>query len=450
MLRKEIVDKIILKLINEEKIYQGTYKDSQSGMIVINETINLKVNSIAKSLAAAANSTQGLEWSSYGSNNKNVSSMIKIHKKNDVTTSIYQDIPASEAYACIVESMYKISEEYTEQMLLDILDDVLKCSDLNTKLFLARVKEYSMLLIRQNLISWSKKNSKGKLIGREVADMIHQDDEGNEISFIESQTSTTAGTRDVVIELFGGDYHDSRVDWIVENLDSIFTKNQCEYLRGTKKKEMNSKDVYKIKKNMQKRLLNALEKEFGSINNRLISIRRDMKKIEKVLESENFIAAIFKNTSKKLVTEGKETIIDNALSEYCNPSDMKKFINADIKTHELCKPLRVALYKKLGDLIEAEEKWINYNPEPLKGTELVKVYNDDNEVVAMVTAKEKEKIYQESLIYECVSYKDDSVVQNAIMKLESKNKKYKLWFSNLVTLEKSEYEFEKYNKKEKK
>ena len=147
---------------------------------------------------------------------------------------------------------------------------------------------------------------------------------------------------------------------------------------------------------------------------------------------------------------GKATVVDEALAEFCSPTDMRKFRTADVITPELIKPLRVALFKKLGDLIEAEERWANYNPEPLVGTELVKVYDGD-EVVAMVTAKEKEKIYQASITSPCLTYKDNKKVKEALIKLESKKNYEKskgLWFSDMVNQNavKSECEFEDYHK----
>ena len=164
--------------------------------------------------------------------------------------------------------------------------------------------------MKKYLTSSSKKDRNGKLIGREVADMVTSDDEGNVVSFIESQSSTSAGTRDAVIELFGGDYHDSRVDWIVDNLDSIFTKNQCEYLRGTKQKEMTKQDKSKIRKNMQNRLLKTYEKEFGTINHKLVSIRAEIRKIESILDAKDFVKALFNNVSSQKETLGKMTIAD--------------------------------------------------------------------------------------------------------------------------------------------
>lgn len=448
-MKKEIINNIIEKLVIESKTENGTYIDTFNGMEVVNENINFKAASIFATLANYANATQGLEWASYGTENKNTGSKIVIHKNQEDGFGIYQDIPASEAYASIIEAMHHIAKDYSIEQLETVLEGVETNSEV-TKIFLGRVKEYATFLIKKYLTSSSKKDRNGKLIGREVADMVTSDDEGNVVSFIEGQSSTSAGTRDAVIELFGGDYHDSRVDWIVDNLDSIFTKNQCEYLRGTKQKEMTKQDKSKIRKNMQNRLLKALEKEFGTINHRLISLRAEIRKIESILEAKDFVKALFNNVSSERETMGKVTVVDEALAEFCSPTDMRKFRTADVITPELIKPLRVALFKKLGDLIEAEERWANYNPEPLVGTELVKVYDGD-EVVAMVTAKEKEKIYQASITSPCLTYKDNKKVEEALIKLESKKNYEKskgLWFSDIVNQNavKSECEFEDYHK----
>lgn len=452
-MKREIINNIIEKLVVENKIENGTYIDTFNGIEVVNENINFKVTSIFATLANYANATQGLEWASYGTENKNIGSKVVIHKSQDDTFSIYQDIPASEAYASIIEGMHHIANNYSIEQLEMVLEGIETNSDI-TKIFLGRVKEYATFLIKNYLISPSKKDRGGKLIGREVTDMITSDNEGNAVSFIESQTSTSTGTRNAVIELFGGDYHDSRVDWIVDNLDSIFTKNQCEYLRGTKQKEMTKQDKSKIRKNMQNRLLKTYEKEFGTINHKLVSIRAEIRKIESILDAKDFVKALFNNVSSQKETLGKMTIADEVLAEFCSPTDMKKFLTANIKTPELIKPLRVALFKRLGDLIEAEIRWENYNPEPLVGTELVKVYEGD-EVVAMVTAKEKEKIYQASITSPCLIYKDKKKVEEALIKLKAKKdyeKSKGLWFSDIVNQNsaKADLEFEGYyNKKTK-
>lgn len=453
-MKREIINNIIERLVVENKIENGTYIDTFNGMEVTNENINFRATSIFATLANYANATQGLEWASYGTENKNTGSKVVIHKNQEDGFSIYQDIPASEAYASIIEGMHHISKDYSIEQLEMVLEGI-GTDSVITKIFLGRVKEYATLLIKNYLTSPSKKDRSGKLIGREVADMVTSDDEGNAVSFIESQSSTTAGTRNAVIELFGGDYHDSRVDWIVDNLDSIFTKNQCEYLRGTKQKEMTKQDKSKIRKNMQNRLLKAYEKEFGTVNHKLISVRAEIRKIESILEAKDFVKALFNNVSSERETLGKMTIADEALAEFCSPTDMKKFLIADAKTPELIKPLRVALFKKLGELIKAEERWENYKPEPLVGTELVKVYEGDK-VVAMVTAKEKEKIYQASITSAYLSYKNDKIVKDALTRLESKKNYEKskgLWFSNIVNQNavRAELEFEGYhNKKNKK
>ena len=213
---------------------------------------------------------------------------------------------------------------------------------------------------------------------------------------------------------------------------------------------MTKQDKSKIRKNMQNRLLKALEKEFGTINHRLISIRAEIRKIESILEAKDFVKALFNNVSPERETLEKMTVADEALAEFCSPTDMRKFRTADVITPELIKPLRIALFKKLGDLIEAEQRWENYNPEPLVGTQLVRVYEGDK-VVAMVTAKEKEEIYQASIISPCLSYKSDKKVKEALIKLESKKNYEKskgLWFSDMVNQNavKSECEFEDYHK----
>ena len=74
----------------------------------------------------------------------------------------------------------------------------------------------------------------------------------------------------------------------------------------------------------------------------------------------------------------------------------------------------------------------------------------------MVTAKEKEKIYQASITSPCLIYKDKKKVEEVLIKLESKKNYEKskgLWFSDIVNQNatKAVLEFEGYhNKKNKK
>ena len=108
----ELLAGIAETLMTERKYEIGSYKDTENGLLVIEESIAIQPKNLFKNLADEMNTKHEIEWASYGKGNKN--RQIK-----------YTDIPASETYASIWESMLVIADEYTIEDL-EIIAEYLK------------------------------------------------------------------------------------------------------------------------------------------------------------------------------------------------------------------------------------------------------------------------------------------------------------------------------------
>lgn len=427
MSKQSIINEIIEVLIEEKRIETGTIVDSYNGMEFIDERITLVPTSIMRTLANQANTKHQLEWGSY--DDKTMSTQEKL-----------RDIPASEAYASVYEAILVIAEEYEEEELEEIYNNLLyKDKQVDNDLvaiFLAKTKTLAETYIKNYLISSTKKDRNGKIIGNtEYTDscLTTIDEQGNEVSFLDSKESIAKGTRSALVELFGDNSESALNTWFMDNHERILTKKQVQYIND--ELEINPQQAYSFRKGIEKRVLKALQEEFninGTNHDRLLKLYNDRKILEEVLESKDFVTAVSKRLSKEREYEGMATIIDEALAEYCELKETKAYRTAKIKTKEIIKPLRIALFKKLNEVNIAIEQWENFKPEKLEATTKV--------LSSGVSVKDMKKAYLESLKNPVVSYKDAKIYRMAINKsISAKNSSYpkEIWFSDIARVQDS-------------
>lgn len=422
MSKQTIINEIIEVLIEEKRIETGTVVDSYNEMEFIEERITLVPNSIMRTLANQASSKHQLEWGSY--NDRTMSTQEKL-----------RDIPASEAYASVYEAILVVAEEYEEDDLEEIYNNLIyqdeQVDNDLVAIFLAKTKALAENYIKNYLISSTKKDRNGKIIGNtEYTDscLTTIDEQGNEVSFLDSKESTTKGTRSAMVELFGDNSESALNTWFIENHERILTKKQVQYIND--ELEINAQQAYSFRKGIEKRVLKALQGEFninGANHDRLLKLYNERKILEEVLEAKDFESAVSKRLSKEREYEGMATIVDEALAEYCDIKETKAYKTAIIKTKEVIKPLRIALFKKLNEVNLAIEKWENFKPKKLEATTKV--------LSSGISVKDMKKAYQESLKSPVVIYKDDKVYRIALNKsISAKNSSYpkEVWFSEIA------------------
>lgn len=422
MSKQTIINEIVELLIEERRIETGTIVDGYNGMEYIDERITLVPNSIMRTLANQANTKHHLEWGSY--NDKTMNNQEKL-----------RDIPASEAYASVYEAILVVAEDYDEDELEEIYNNLIyqdeQVDNSLVAIFMAKTKALAETYIKNYLISSTKKDRNGKIIGNtEYTDscLTTVDEQGNEVSFLDSKESTAKGTRSAMVELFGDNSESALNTWFMDNHERILTKKQVQYIND--ELEINAQQAYSFRKGIEKRVLKALQEEFninGANHDRLLKLYNERKILEEVLEAKDFETAISKRLSKEREYEGMATIVDEALAEYCDLKETKAYRTAKIKTKEVIKPLRVALFKKLNEVNLAIERWENFKPQKLEATTKI--------LSSGVSVKDMKKAYQESLKSPVVSYKDEKIYRMAINKAESaKNSSYpkEVWFSKIA------------------
>lgn len=422
MSKKVIIDNIIEVLIEERRVVTGTIVDSYNEMEFTDERITLVPNSIMRSLANQANAKHHLEWGSY--EDKTMSTQEKL-----------RDIPASEAYASTYEAILVVAEEYEEEELEEIYNNLIyedeQVDNSLVAIFMAKTKALAETYIKNYLISSTKKDRTGKIIGNtEYTDscLTSLDEDGNEVSFLDSKESTAKGTRSAMVELFGDNSQSALNTWFIENHKRILTKKQVQYIND--ELDLIPQQAYSFRKGIEKRVLKALEEEFninGANHDRLLKLNSDRKILEEVLDAKDFEKAISSRLSKEREYEGLATVIDEALAEYCTCTETKAYRMAVVKTKEVIKPLRIALYKKLNEVNIAIEEWENFVPEKVEATTKV--------LKSGVSVKNMKKAYLESLKSPVVSYKDEKISRMAINKaISAKNSNYpkEVWFSEIA------------------
>ena len=417
----EILAEIAETLMTERKYEIGSYKDTENGLLVIEESIAIQPKNLFKNLADEMNTKHEIEWASYGKGNKN--RQIK-----------YTDIPASETYASIWESMLVIADEYTIEDL-EIIAEYLKNNDDKqvdnslVAIFISKTRALASLLVKNYLIASTKKDRNGKMIGSTEVNFTALDNEENDMEipsgaggFANKLESTAEGTRNPEIELFGANEDTALKLWFLDNMENILTKKQIAFVKG--EVEVNKQQAYSFRKGIAKRITTALEKEFGvnkGNHDRLIKLRREKKMLEELLDSKNFASELEKILSKEREYDGRINIVETALVEFCTLTETRNYRMAKVKTKEVTKPLRVALYKQLNEIEIAIESWENYTPQKVVATE-----RDNNKV--------KEE-YRKSLISEVTTFVDKNLVEKATKKLESaKRARYSetVWFNTIA------------------
>ena len=414
----EILAEIAETLMTERKYEIGSYKDTENGLLVIEESITIQPKNLFKNLADEKNTKHEIEWASYGKGNKN-------------RQLIYTDIPASESYASIWESMLVIADEYTVEDL-KIIAEYLKNNDDKqvdnslVAIFISKTRALAGLLVKNYLIASAKKDRNGKIIGNTEVNFTALDNEENDMEvpsgaggFANKIASTAEGTRNPEIELFGDNEDTALKIWFFDNMENILTKKQIAFVKG--EVEVNKQQAYSFRKGIAKRITTALEKEFGinkGNHDRLIKLKREKKMLEELLDSMNFASELEKILSKEREYDGRINIVETALVEFCTLTETRNYKTASVKTKEVIKPLRIALYKQLNEIEIAIERWENYTPQEIVATE-----RNNSKVKAD---------YRKLLLSEVVCFIDNDLVDKSIKKVESiKRARYSkdIWFN---------------------
>lgn len=240
-------------------------------------------------------------------------------------TTIIRD----EAYAAIYEVMAnKVSPDFTDEQLEQIAADI-HDKNLNiTHSFLSSVYKLAVLKTKVNL-SGHRRSSTGTMIP--AADYI----EFNEEALIDSpdfNSGLVVDNPDEQISFF--------TDWFNNEKENFLTRKQLLFIEDDSAIESKNKSSYK--KRIYNRTTKAYEEQFHCDDSRTNEIRTNIRLIENILESDDFVAEILAHRDK--------AVINDALTEYVPLEVMRAFNYGYYSYDKVLKYYRIALFKQLNNL----------------------------------------------------------------------------------------------------
>lgn len=241
----------------------------------------------------------------------------------DYNYSILRD----EVYAVVYETMVKLANEYSEDELVLIYNDIHTKNLTITNQFLTGIYKLSIFNTKLNLSGY-RRNKTGMIPS--FSQVEYTEENLSDIIEISDDEQKT----DIIFF----------ISWFNQNKENFLTKKQLEFLENPDMAKTN-KAIYR--KRIYDSTLEAYKKEFDNTSNdRVNEIKSQIKNIEKILDSDNFAQAIKKGLSKAYISD--------AIVEYTDGSTRQAF-NKGNRDYEVIKAYRVALFKKLSQLNELLE-----------------------------------------------------------------------------------------------
>lgn len=243
-----------------------------------------------------------------------------------------EDIITSEAYACLYESMVIAAENLDIESIREDNAD-----------FMGFAYATAAFKMKERLIPTSKRSGNIKDV-REipVSPKAKSDAEGKSAnSTLEDLLAgEIAATTDEEEER-----KNHFLKWFDNNKDFILTKKQSQFLDG----EVHHKDPDKartMRKRISERVSRAYSEQYGDVSP-MVAVLMDQERIlEEILDTKSFRAAYDKYKD--------EDFIIDAISEYVALEHLQAF-NKGNNNPDTIRAMRIALYKKLGEIINMIE-----------------------------------------------------------------------------------------------
>lgn len=240
-------------------------------------------------------------------------------------TTIIRD----EVYKSVYEVMAnKVAPDFTDEQLEQIAADIHDKSLNITHSFLSSVYKLAVLKTKVNL-SGHRRSSTGTMIP--AADYI----EFNEEALIDSpdfNSGLVVDNPDEQISFF--------TDWFNNEKENFLTRKQLLFIEDDSAIESKNKSSYK--KRIYNRTTKAYEEQFKCDDSRINEIKTNIRLIEDILESDDFVASILEYRDK--------TVINDALTEYVPLEVMRAFNYGYYSYNKVLKHYRTALFKQLAVL----------------------------------------------------------------------------------------------------
>lgn len=204
--------------------------------------------------------------------------------------------------------------------------------------FAGPVYNYIITDLKIKLIPDSKRKNGSIIEMQEIAaSQIGTDDEGNALTIEDilegADVYVLMGSKKEKMNQF--------LKWFNSNKKNILTKKQLQFLDG--ETHYTDKRTYsQMRKRISERVSKAYQEQYGEVLPRVANLKDQEKILEKILESENF---------RKTYEEYRdEDFIIDAVAEYVSLENLRKF-NKESNNPDTIKAMRIALFKKLGEVI---------------------------------------------------------------------------------------------------
>lgn len=204
--------------------------------------------------------------------------------------------------------------------------------------FAGPVYNYIMTDLKIKLIPDSKRKNGSIIEMQEIAaSQIGTDDEGNALTIEDilegADIYVLMGSKKEKMNQF--------LNWFNNNKKYILTNKQIQFIDG--ETHYTDKRTYsQMRKRISERVSKAYQEQYGEVSPRVANLKDQERILEEILESKDF-----KSTYEKYRDE--DFIID-AITESVSLENLKKF-NKGSNAPDTIKAMRIALFKKLGEVI---------------------------------------------------------------------------------------------------
>lgn len=245
------------------------------------------------------------------------------------------DIIRDEVYATIYESMEIVAANMDiEEMSLDNPE------------FMGQSYNLAILKLKERLIPRSKVDRNGVIIG--TTELIVSPKA--KVNSVE-EDATTLSLEDLLAGQMthNTDEEEEKMNhflkWFDANKSKILTKKQIQFIEGGHIAE-DKTNAYKMRKRISERVSRAYSEQYGDVSPRIAILKDQERILEEILDAKSFRAAYDKYKD--------EDFIIDAISEYVALDYLKAF-NKGNNNPETIRAMRVALYKRLGEVINMIE-----------------------------------------------------------------------------------------------
>ena len=245
------------------------------------------------------------------------------------------DIIRDEVYATIYESMEIVAANMDiEEMSLDNPE------------FMGQSYSLAILKLKERLIPRSKVDRNGVIIG--TTELIVSPKA--KVNSVE-ENATTLSLEDLLAGQMthNTDEEEEKMNhflrWFDANKYKILTKKQIDFIDGGHITE-DKTNAYKMRKRISERVSRAYNEQYGDVSPRIAVLKDQERILEEILDAKSFRAAYDKYKD--------EDFIIDAISEYVALDYLRAF-NKGNNNPDTIRAMRVALYKRLGEVINMIE-----------------------------------------------------------------------------------------------